>query len=191
MWFACVLAAPVAGAARAAEAPEWGIAQLMQALAAVKESRSRFVERKHLGILKEPLVSSGTLAYRAPGHLEKQTLSPRRDSLVLDGERLTLEDGESQRRRTVELQSYPAIWAFVEGIRATLAGDLGALSRFYRVELRGERSRWRLVLAPTDPAMLEMVSEIRIDGGGDRIRAIEIVEPSGDRSVMTITRDAP
>jgi hypothetical protein len=36
-----------------------------------------------------------------------------------------------------------------------------------------------------------MVREIRISGGNNRIRTIEIVETEGDRSVMTIAADTP
>jgi hypothetical protein len=36
-----------------------------------------------------------------------------------------------------------------------------------------------------------MVREIRISGSKNRIHTIEILEAEGDRSVMTITEDAP
>ena len=42
------------------------------------------------------------------------------------------------------LQDYPVLWAFVESIRSTLAGDLQSLNRFYRVELDGSERDWRL-----------------------------------------------
>jgi hypothetical protein len=38
--------------------------------------------------------------------------------------------------------------------------------------------------------MQEVISEIRISGSRNRIGAIEFLEAGGDRSVMTITRDA-
>jgi hypothetical protein len=39
--------------------------------------------------------------------------------------------------------------------------------------------------------MQDVVSEIRIGGDRSWINTIEIIETGGDRSVMTITRDAP
>lgn len=173
----------------AAAAAGWGVEQLMQALGAVKSSRARFVERKHIAILNAPLESSGTLLYLAPGRLEKHTLSPRQESLVLERDELTLENKERSERRTVVLQDYPVIWAFVEGIRSTLAGDLAALNRFYQVNLDGGERQWRLTLKPSDPKMQDVVSEIRIGGTRNWINAIEIIETGGDRSVMTITRE--
>jgi len=178
-----------AGALPAAEtAPEasWSVEQLMQRLAQVKSAKATFVERKHLRILSAPLESSGTLVYTAPGYLEKHTLKPKPESLVLEKDTLTFEDKTRNRRRTLKLQEYPVIWAFVESIRSTLAGDLQSLNRFYRVALEGSELDWRLTLDPREPDIQRMVNQIRIAGSRTSIRSIEIIEAEGDRSVMTI-----
>jgi hypothetical protein len=177
-------------AASSASAAGWDIERLMHDLGQVKVARGRFVERKDLAILTAPLESSGTLLYTAPSRLEKHTLSPRAESLVLEGDRLTMVSKSPERRRTVLLQDYPAISVFVESIRSTLAGDLTLLRRFYEVTLDGEERKWRLVLKPSDPKMQELISEIRIGGSRSWIGSVEFLEPGGNRSVMTITRDA-
>ena len=125
----------------------------MQDLGQVKTAKGRFVERKYLAILTAPLESSGTLVYIAPSRLEKHTLAPRAESLVLDGDQLTIESKEPNQRRTLALQDYPVVWAFVESIRSTLAGDLALLKRFYEIALDGDEGKWRLVLKPSDPKM--------------------------------------
>jgi outer membrane lipoprotein-sorting protein len=168
---------------------EWGVADLMRSFKAVESSKARFSERKDLAILNEPLESSGTLIYRAPDRLEKHTLAPERESLVLDGEQLLLENADRGWRKSFSLREHPVIWAFVESIRSTLAGDLSTLRRFYSVELEGMEPDWRLVLRPREPEMKAVVDEIRISGGGASISRIEIREAGGDRSVMTISRD--
>jgi len=188
------LAALIAAAASCTPpvaAADWGVEQLMQALGEVKSSTARFVERKHVTILNAPLESSGTLVYAAPGKLEKHTVAPKAESLVLDGDRLTIENKAQDQRRTFALQEQPVIWAFVEGIRSTLAGDLATLTRFYRVGLEGDERRWRLTLKPSEPRMQDVVREIRINGDRNWISAIEIIETGGDRSVMTLSRDVP
>jgi outer membrane lipoprotein-sorting protein len=167
------------------------VEQLMQALGEVKSSKARFVERKHMAILSAPLEYSGALVYRAPDRLEKHTRTPRRESLLLERDQLTIENPERNQRRTVMLQDYPVIWAFVESIRSTLAGDLATLNRFYEVKLDGGERRWRLSLMPRDPQMEEVVREIRLSGSRNWIEAVEIIETNGDRSLMTITRDSP
>jgi len=178
-------------AAPSSFAASWDLERLMQDLAQVKAAEGRFVERKHLGILTAPLESSGTLTYSAPGRLEKHTLTPHDETLVLERDQLTIESRQPKRRRTLLLQDYPVIWMFVESIRSTLAGDLTLLQRFYAITLEGEERKWRLVLKPIDPKMQELIREIRIGGSRSRIDSIEFFEPGGDRSVMTITRDGP
>jgi len=185
------LCAPGAIAAEANEPDAWDVKRLMRELGQVKSSRAKFVERKHLAILNAPLESSGTLIYIAPGRLEKHTLAPRRESLVLERDRLTLENMERNQRRTFTLQDQPVIWAFVESIRSTLAGDLATLSRFYEVSLDGGAGAWLLTLKPVEPGMQGVVSEIRISGSRNWIGTIEIIETQGDRSLMTITKDGP
>jgi outer membrane lipoprotein-sorting protein len=169
---------------------DWGAEQLMRALAAVKSSQARFVERKHVAILSAPLESSGRLMYQAPDRLEKHTVSPVRESLVLEGDELTVE-GKDRKRRTLRLQEQPMVRAFVEGVRSTLAGDLATLNRHYAIQLAGSERQWRLTLKPGDRQVQEIVSQIQISGSGDAITRIEFFETTGDRSVMTITRDGP
>jgi outer membrane lipoprotein-sorting protein len=181
----------ICSAAAAETAAAWGIEQLMQNLGQVKSARGKFVERKYLAMLNAPLDSSGTLVYTAPGRLEKYTLLPKPETLVLEQDKLAIEYKDRNQRRTLMLQDYPVIWAFVESIRSTLAGDLQTLNRFYRTSLEGSEDKWRLSLTPVEPNMQTVVKEIHIGGRGNRVRTIEIIEAEGDRSVMTITEDAP
>jgi outer membrane lipoprotein-sorting protein len=178
-------------AADVVTAPVWGLEQLMEGLQQVKSSKARFVERKHLAILNAPLEFTGTLLYTAPGRIEKHTATPRPESMLLDGDTLTVENRSRNQRRTLVLKDYPVIWAFVEGMRSTLAGDLPSLQRFYRVSLEGTASQWRLLLTPTETSMRAWVSEMRITGSQHRVRTIEVLEAQGDRSLMTISELNP
>lgn len=173
-------------AAGAPPAGDWGVEDLMRALGAVKASRATYVELKHVAILTTPLQSRGRLVYTAPGRLEKHALAPLRESLVLEGDQLTLESPGGQ-RRTLRLQEQPVVSAFVESIRSTLAGDLATLRRHYTVRLEGGERQWRLALEPRDAQVRQWVSEITFTGSRERISSIEFVETGGDRSVMTIT----
>jgi outer membrane lipoprotein-sorting protein len=184
-------AAGIACAAEPAVGSDWGLEQLMQRLSQVKSAKGKFVERKHMAMLDAPLEFSGTLTYTAPGRIEKYTLLPKPESMVLEQDKLIMENKARNQRRTLVLQDYPVIWAFVESFRSTLAGDLPTLHRFYRTTLDGSENQWRLVLKPIEPKMQTMVSEIRIAGSKNRVRTIEIIETEGNRSVMIITEDAP
>jgi hypothetical protein len=186
-----LLAVLAASPARAAD-PPLALEPLMAALARNGPGTVRFAETKTSALLKAPIESSGTLTYAAPSRLEKRTLAPREERFAVEGDTAVVEmparnPGE-KRRFELRLGEYPAIRAFVESIRGTLAGDLAALRRYYRVELEGTWSDWRLHLLPSDPQLADVVQKVVIGGTGGEVRRIEILEASGDRSVMTITK---
>lgn len=167
----------------------WSLTELMRGLAQVKSSRATFVERKHLSMLKTPLSFSGTLEYHAPDQLVKHTLLPKPEKMTLNHDKLVVQSGDASVSRTLSLQEYPSIWAFVESIRSTLAGDIETLNRFYDVSLKGQAKQWQLILRPADSKIKNLVNEILIKGSLDQINTIEIREAGGDYSVMSITRD--
>jgi len=180
----------LAGAARA-EGAEWGFTELMQGFHAVTASHAHFVERHYLGMLSEPLKSSGKLAYAAPDKLEKITLTPQPERLALDGDRLTIDQGPAGRRQSFALSAHPEIAGVVESIRGTLAGDPDALERFFAIGLTGDARAWTLRLEPKDAALRKLVSDITIAGSGAAIHTIDTSERDGDHAEMIILDDPP
>jgi hypothetical protein len=191
-----VLSCAAAGAGAAhADGEPWGLAQLMQRFHAVTSSQAHFVERRYLGMLSEPLKSSGKLAYSAPDRLEKITLTPQPERLSLDGDRLTIDRGPGDRgsgdrgsgepgpggqRQTLALSAHPEIAGVVESIRGTLAGDTDGLERFYTVGLTGDEHAWMLRLDPKDATLRRLVSRITIAGSGAAIHTIDTRESDRD-----------
>jgi outer membrane lipoprotein-sorting protein len=181
------LSAAAAGGALPAD-PPLTLERLMAALAAHGPGTVRFTEVKTSALLKAPIESRGTLRYTAPDRLEKHTRSPRDERLVADRDTVVVERPARNERFELRLADYPAVRASIESMRGTLAGDLAALRRHYRVELEGEWADWRLHLLPSDPELAELVQKVLIGGAGGEVRRIEILEASGDRSVMTIAK---
>jgi outer membrane lipoprotein-sorting protein len=176
---------------QAESAAAWDVHQLMREMSQVSESKGKFVEHKYMAILNRPLESSGTLLFRAPDHVEKNTLKPKIESVVFDHGVLTVENPARNLKRTLVVQEYPAVWALVESIRATLAGDLPALSRFYRIELNGDAAHWKMRLLPLDAKTSAAVREIFIIGRGQRVDSFETIEPNGDHALLQVLEDAP
>ena len=163
----------------------WGVDQLMQTLAQNRSGHATFVEKKYIAMLDRPLESSGELLYSAPDRLEKRTLKPKPESMVLQGNTLTIERG--RRQYVLTLQDYPELGAFTESIRGTLAGDQKALASIYDMALEGTEERWTLTLHPREPKMAAAVQRVVIHGSGAELHSIEIEQADKDRSVMTIT----
>ncbi|MBA2490642.1 MAG: outer membrane lipoprotein carrier protein LolA [Gammaproteobacteria bacterium] len=172
--------------AGAADGEKFSLETLMRALADVRGINAAFRESREVEILNEPVILTGILRYRAPDYVKKQVLLPRRESIEINAEELYIDTPETGQRR-LRLDDYPAIAVFVESFRATLAGDLDGLRRYYRTTLEGTFDNWGLRLRPIDEAMAEQVKAVAISGRQARVLNITTIETGGARSVMTIT----
>ena len=165
-------------------AADLDIDQLMRGLAQTRASHARFVETKSIAMLDQPVESSGELFYSAPNRLEKRTLKPRRETMLVDGSALLIERGRKKHR--LQLQDYPELAAFIDSIRGTLAGDRAALERNYKLSLDGSAARWTLQLLPTNKKMQAVVRHIRITGAREEVSSVEVTQTDGDSSLMLI-----
>ncbi len=168
---------------------QFNIAQLMTNLAKNPQGAASFTEKKFISILEQPVESSGELLFIAPARLEKRTLKPRPETVVLDGDTLTLERGK--RKHVLQLKNYPEVAGMIESIRATLAGDRRALERVYHLALEGDSERWTLQLTPLDAKVGKIIARIRMEGARAMVRSIEILQADGDSSLMTIEKLSP
>ena len=165
-------------------ATDWDLDQLMQMLAQTRSGHVRFVETKSIAMLDKPVESSGELFYTAPDHLEKRTLKPKPETMVLDQGTLQVERG--RQKHSLRMQDYPELAAFIDSIRGTLAGDRQALERNFRLSLEGNRQSWNLRLVPANDRMLAVVKRIDIAGEQELVKRIAISQADGDSSLMRI-----
>jgi hypothetical protein len=147
---------------------------LMRAMRAVPERHDAFSEERAIPELDLPLPSTGTLLWRAPDRLEKHTTSPIDERLLMEGNRLAYERADRGVRREFGLDDQPEMRALVEAVRATLAGDLPALSRHYEVAFDGDPAGdWRLALTPRSIRVRAAVQRVDLSGRGAQILAVD------------------
>ena len=162
----------------------YGIDQLMSDLAGQKGGKARFVEKRHVAVLDKPVVSSGEMLYTPPHRLEKRTLLPKAETLVLDKDTLTME--RDKRKLSINLNSRPEAQAFVDSIRSTLAGNRRSLEQNYTLQLQGESAQWVLTLVPSESAIATLLQRITVSGSRSQVRHIEYLQVDGDRSEISI-----
>lgn len=189
--YRALLAFLLALACGAAPAQDSSLEQVMRLLSAVQASTVRFSETKKMAALSEPLVLSGRLSYVRGGRIEKDVEAPYRERTTIDGDTMTVESPARGESRSYALRGNPAARAFVEGLRATLGGDLATLERYYRVSFSGSVDAWTLELAPRDEEMARFVESIEFRGSRADISSIRVEEAGGNSSLMTLRREAP
>jgi outer membrane lipoprotein-sorting protein len=165
-------------------AGSWDIDALMRGLARHEGGRAKFVETKTIAVLDKPVISSGELNYMPPAYLEKRTLKPKQELMVLDGNTLRLERGKQV--FSIRLSEHPEALAFVDSLRGTLSGDKAALEKNYKLRLFGTEERWTLDLLPDDQRIAAYVLRITFGGSGNRVEWIRYLQADGDSATMTI-----
>ena len=103
------------------------VAQLMGDLAKLKGGKAKFVEKKYISLLDKPLISTGEMNFTAPDRLEKRTLTPKVETLLLDKDMLSIE--RDKQKLTINLSNQPEALDFIDSIRGTLTGNRVALEK--------------------------------------------------------------
>lgn len=160
------------------------LAAVMAALRAVRASRATFVEEKQVPELDRPIVSRGTLAWRAPDRLEKLTMDPAPETFLVEGDRLTIERPQRGLRETIALDAAPEIRPLVEALRATLAGDIATLRQHHEVGFSGDVGQWRITLVPRSLRLRGAVQRITLEGRGGFLAVVETQGNDGRTRLM-------
>lgn len=170
-----------------AAAPAWALDlnELMGLLARQKQGEANFTEQRYVRGFDGPLAAAGTLSFTAPDRLVRRTLTPRPETMSVDGNNLTL--SRSGRTRSMTLDSVPELQGLVEAMRATLAGNTQVLQRYFTSTVGGSASDWTLDLAPIDARLGAQIATLRLSGQAGEVLGVEMEFRGGDRSVMTIS----
>lgn len=182
----CCLTILVASPAGAAQSG-WGLGALLEELKSETESTVAFTEARHLIHLTEPLILEGTLSFKPPRTLAREVLRPKRESMIIEGNLLSVQTNWKDPPVRVMLSDYPPLEALITALRALLTGDRDLLERDYTTELHGDESAWTLRLVPKAPALSVAVREVLVSGRGDAMEGLEVAETSGDRVVLTFS----
>lgn len=169
----------------------WNVEQLIERLAKNPQSEVRFEETTFSNLLTKPMKTQGILRFTPPARLEKHITAPHEERYLIEGDTILVESKSKGKNGTLSLHDYPALQAFIEAFRSTLTNDVVTLRRFYSVTLQGEPRGWNLILRPLDASVQTLTETIRFSGEREHIHRIEILAPSGDRSVMLITTGFP
>ncbi len=159
---------------------------LMQLFAVNKNIKTEFVERKFVRILDFPVESSGELIFIAPAHLEKNTKSPRSESMMIDGNKVSIERGSF--KRSMSLDDLADMASLVQSLTATFRGDQAGIEQYFTWVLTGTIKKWQLVLRPKSIKLFVTIREISFKGENDFVHTVETTLTDGDSSLMTLGR---
>ena len=169
-----------------ANAADIDMKSLMQQFAASKNTKAEFSERKYVRILDSPVESSGDLTFQAPDRLEKRTKLPRAETMLIEGNKVSIERGSF--KRSMMLDEFVDMASLVKSLTATFRGDQEGIEKYFGWTLSGPVNKWQLVLKPKSSKLFITLREIRFAGEGSYVHTVETTLTDGDWSLMTLSR---
>ena len=141
-----------------------------------------FREEKSLPLLTAPLVSEGVLYYVPPRRMLRITTVPEVTSLLLDGDRLRMQD--SLGVEEFDLGAHEAVRQFVDQLLVLFQGDAKALRGRYEIDFVWRGGPWTLRLTPKSLRVRAVIRDIALTG---RDRALDEMVVRGAAGEVTRT----
>jgi outer membrane lipoprotein-sorting protein len=160
---------------------------LLRRIAAKSADEVGFHEERFLGVVTEPLKSTGTLLFRPPDTLIKKTETPFRETAIVDRDRLTVLDAEGAEIHSISLWASEEMRIVFDGLRAVLRGDAPALRQLFEISLSESDKGWQIDLTPRVSQGESQILQVLVRGRAGRIASFEIREANGDRAVIRLT----
>ncbi len=194
-----VAAAPTEPAAEAAVAPaepkpddEAVMAALEKRMAGIRSVRANFVQEKTLAILERPVTIEGSMALEDE-RLAWHVHAPVKYSVVVTGDTMRQWDEDTGRVRRESLKGNPVFGAVMEQLGHWFSGRYRALRKDYAVEILEREPAVRLRFAPREESVAAQAIQrvtVTFQADGDYIQSIEIVDRSGDTTLLTFSDTA-
>lgn len=166
------------------------VEQLGKIITGVPDHTAKFHETRRLTLLSEPVELEGRLVFHAPDRLEKHTLVPQREDLVVDGQWVNVSLPDQNTEMRFNIADDPVLHGLLFSLQSLLNGKPENLSRIFTLEAWGDSSHWTLRLKPVSAEMKKRLQILRVTGEGRWLRTIELWETSGDYMIMTIDAES-
>ncbi len=156
--------------------------ELLQAVAGRLEYRQgvagAFTQSKYLSFMSRPLVSSGHFSLSADAGLRWQVEAPVSSLMTVRDGVVTL-DGQP-----VQDSGVGRLMARI--MRGFMHGELEQISEGFSVSGELQPAHWSLALAPRNPLMATVISEIRVRGD-TYLQWVEVRETSGNSTTIAFS----
>ena len=135
--------------------------------------------------LATPVESRGTL-HSSPERLEKRVETPRPETWVILADRMEWIGPNNVDSKQVLFSGVPAVAALAEALRRVIAGNLVALARNFRIEIRGDEHLWIVKLQPRSPEVARSLDYLELRGAGALLQVIIVAESQGERTTTRL-----
>jgi hypothetical protein len=152
---------------------------LINKISRTAETPRHFTEKRTADFLAAPVITKGSLEFKAPNTLVKRTTQPDKTEQRIEGDVLLIyQDGEI--KETISLLSYPELAIGINAIRWMLSGDLISLHNHFIISVENHDNQWLIMLTPKQPEVISEILSLSFIGSNDTITHIEVKQSNGD-----------
>lgn len=161
----------------------------LQAVAAAQRGtgtiEADFVQTKHLGLVDEPLVSTGRFAFKQPDRVRLDVMSPDPATILIDGRNVRIPGLTEEQQKAVGMAPIGAMFAQLAKI---FRGDVEALSRDFDVtaEAVGAGVHIHLVPRRSDWKKSFHSIDLRFSPGLEYLETLRLEDELGDSVEVTL-----
>jgi hypothetical protein len=152
---------------------------VLKSIASTKDKFAYFTETVTASFLDKPLVTKGTLEFKAPATMIKHLLEPDKIEQRIEDDMLSISDNKKE-DNTISLSSSPELAAGINAIRWILSGNESALDHNFNITFNNVVYQWTVKLIPKDDEVSAVISSIVVSGEKERIKQIKITHVGGD-----------
>lgn len=178
----------LASAGAFADPPDATLDSILASLAQRRHGHVLYAEQIDSPLFKRPLHTSGELFFDAPDRLERRTLKPTAEDVLVEGDVVTIVRGTH--RSSMRLSDYPQLSPLLNGLRATLAGDRSTLEKSFQLDVSAKGSDWELTLQPLPSEKRPAYKRIQIRGVDAKVLGLTLERATGERTTMTLSEPA-
>ena len=173
----------------------WDLSALVHEFSGISHAKLVFRETRSSAFTMTDLVITGSVEYRRPHYIERRTVSPIVERIVINRDYLSIEKAVHAGRKgdsmvqtgKYRIQSWPLLATAVNSLRAMLGGDTAPIRENFEVALQGSRADWRLDLVPTNPEIRRYFTWITLYGSGARIQKTISTRADGGQSTLDLS----
>jgi outer membrane lipoprotein-sorting protein len=151
--------------------------KLNAAVSKLKTIESDFVQEKSLSIMTEPMSSKGRFWFRKPGMLRWQYFEPVKYTILLDGVKMYINDGQKTSSFDIKKNK---IFSEVNNIMTDcLQGNIQKQGKIYKIAFFEGPKYYMIKLTPFQKQMKQFLKSIELyinkkDYSVDRLKMIEL-----------------
>jgi len=146
--------------------------------------RGDFVQEKHIRGLAQPLISQGRFTLAAGKGLLWRLKAPIQRNLRITEAGVAHNTGSQWRLEPAQKNRQTQLFL------AVLRGDSAELQKQFELALSGDEQHWQLTLTPKSALLRQIFTRIQISGGA-LVSTIELIETSGERTVIKLLEALP